>query len=863
MAVTVKHTAIGANRMPGAAATSPDESGLVAFAADRYIALWRPEDETGGVRMLLKGHVEPVCAVVFIRRGLIASGSTDGVVKVWTISSEGNEFDYICAATLQFHSRAINALACTPDHSFLIVAGGDAKVSIWSMTDITDAGVLPQQTVQLDPGYFPLCLAVDTINPTNGNSASVLAIGATSPRIQIYVSQGTQRPHFTKAVSLKGHEDWVHGLAFKHFRESEDTDVLYLASGSQDRYIRLWKILPMHQYQKTHESSFLSMSGPLLSNTVYRFCLTLNPEKELQEDCSSDSYTSSPLSRTSSRKSANANCGDNTPEYGIVFDALLMGHDDWIFSLAWHPNAKDMRLLSASADSTLMIWTPDETSGIWTSHARLGDLSIKGASSATGSSGGFWGALWDQKPVPSWIATVGKSGGWRVWTAENETERWTPKAAITGHAREATGLAWAPGGEYLLTTSLDQTTRLLAEWKPPGSQDTKGWHEFARPQIHGYDMITIASLSSTEFVSAGDEKVLRVFKMPLSVAKLLENMCDFSPWKYKKIDHEGLPDAASVPSLGLSNKAIAVPSGSHNQDDDDDDEDQDATETDSSSYNSVRTLTTPPLESHLQRHTLFPEIDKLYGHGYEISSVAVSNNGKLLATTCRANSTTHAVIRLFDTTTWHEIKPSLAEAHALTIIGLRFSHDDRYLLSVGRDRLFVVWELSEEGAREVMGYYQIQYRAPRGHTRIIWDGAWAPRGLANGVLDYVFATASRDKTVKIWTPDGATSWAPRLVQKFEDAVTAVDFWPTLVSGQTQALLAIGLDNGRIFVYALSAGGERALKLEQLVALDEKLTPSLSISQISWRPPLAATAEDVYDIAVASDDSSVRIYSISM
>ncbi|KAK9352345.1 WD40-repeat-containing domain protein [Lipomyces doorenjongii] len=860
MAVTVKHTAIGANRMPGAAATSPDESGLVAFAADRYIALWRPEDETHGVRMLLKGHVEPVGAVLFIRRGLIASGSTDGVVKVWKISSEGNEFDYICAATLRCHSRAISALACTPDHNYLVVAGGDAKVSIWSVRDIADADVVPQQTIQLDPGYFPLCLAVDTINPSNGNSASILAIGATSPRIQVYVSQGTQPPNFTNAVTLKGHEDWVHGLAFKHFKESDDRDVLYLASGSQDRYIRLWKILPMHQYQKAHESSFLSMSDPLLSNTIYRFFLTLNPEKELQEDLSSDSYTSSPLSRTSSQKFANAHCGDNSLEYSIVFDALLMGHDDWIFSLAWHPYTKDMRLLSASADSTLMIWTPDETSGIWTSHARLGDLSIKGASSATGSSGGFWVALWDQKPVPSWIATVGKSGGWRVWTAEKETERWTPKVAITGHAREVTGLAWAPGGEYLLTTSLDQTTRLLAEWKPLGSQDTKGWHEFARPQIHGYDMITIASLSSTEFVSAGDEKVLRVFDMPRSVADLLESMCGFNAWKYKKIDYQGLPDAASVPSLGLSNKAIARPSGSHNQDVD---EDEDAAETDSSSYNSVRTLTTPPLESHLQRHTLFPEIDKLYGHGYEISSVAVSNNGKLLATTCRANNTTHAVIRLFDTTTWHEIRPSLAEAHALTIIGLRFSHDDRFLLSVGRDRLFVVWELSEEGAREVMGYYQIQYKAPRGHTRIIWDGAWAPRGLAKGVLDYVFATASRDRTVKLWTPDGATSWAPRLVQKFEDAVTAVDFWPTLLSGGTQALLAIGLDNGRIFVYALSAAGERALQLEQLVAFDEKLTPSLSISQISWRPQPGATAEHVYDIAVASDDSSVRIYSISM
>ncbi|KAK9371011.1 WD40-repeat-containing domain protein [Lipomyces kononenkoae] len=856
MAVTVKHIAIGANRMPGAASTSLDGSGLVAFAADRYIALWRPEDDAHGIRILLKGHCEPVCAVLFIRPGLIASGSSDGVVKIWRISSEGNEFSYTCEATLQYHSRAVNAIARTPDGNYLIIACGDGKISIWRVEDITDPGVLPQQTIPLDPGYFPLCLAVDTLNPITGNPGFILAIGATSPRIQIYVSQGTKQPNFMKAVTLKGHEDWVHGLAFKHFRD----DVLYLASGSQDRYIRLWKVVSMSQYEKTHESSTLSMSDPLLSNTIYRFHLAPRPDSGPLEDSATALYISSPLSRPASWQTTNSNREDDMSEYAIVFDALLMGHDDWIFSLAWHPNPNDMRLLSASADSTLMIWTPDEASGIWASQARLGDLSIKGASSATGSSGGFWVALWDQQLMPDWIATIGKSGGWRVWTAANETNRWAPRGSITGHAREATGLAWAPGGEYLLTTSLDQTTRLLAEWKPSGSPKPRGWYEFARPQIHGYDMITITSLSSTKFVSAGDEKVLRVFEMPRSVAALLENLCGFNPWKSMQADEQELPDAASVPSLGLSNKAISTSSASHNQDDNDD---QDDTETDSSSSIFVNALTSPPLESHLQRHTLFPEIDKLYGHGYEISSVAVSNSGKLLATTCRANNATHAVIRLFDAATWHEIKPPLAEAHSLTITGLRFSHDDRYLLSVGRDRLFVVWELSEDHAQGGTGYYQIDYKALKGHTRIIWDGAWAPPGLADGGLDYVFATASRDKTVKIWTRAEAKSWTPVVVQKFEDAVTAIDFWPRLVSGGTRALLAIGLDNGRIFVYSLSTGGEGALRMEQLVTLDQKVTPALRISRISWRPQLTETAEALYDIAAASDDSSVRIYSLSM
>ena len=34
------------------------------------------------------------------------------------------------------------------------------------------------------------------------------------------------------------------------------------------------------------------------------------------------------------------------------------------------------------------------------------------------------------------------------------------------------------------------------------------WHELARPQIHGYDMQCVAMLSSLQYVSGADEKVL-------------------------------------------------------------------------------------------------------------------------------------------------------------------------------------------------------------------------------------------------------------------------------------------------------------------------------------------------------------------
>ena len=39
-----------------------------------------------------------------------------------------------------------------------------------------------------------------------------------------------------------------------------------------------------------------------------------------------------------------------------------------------------------------------------------------------------------------------------------------------------------------------------------GKEGFESWHEFARPQIHGYDMICYDNISPTKFVSGGDEK---------------------------------------------------------------------------------------------------------------------------------------------------------------------------------------------------------------------------------------------------------------------------------------------------------------------------------------------------------------------
>jgi elongator complex protein 2 len=56
----------------------------------------------------------------------------------------------------------------------------------------------------------------------------------------------------------------------------------------------------------------------------------------------------------------------------------------------------------------------------------------------------------------------------------------------------------------------------------------------------------------------------------------------------------------------------------------------------------------------------------------------------------------HAIVRLYDTSTWKEL-PNPLQSHTLTITKMKFSHDDKYLLTVSRDRVWSIFEQCTEG----------------------------------------------------------------------------------------------------------------------------------------------------------------------
>jgi elongator complex protein 2 len=124
-------------------------------------------------------------------------------------------------------------------------------IKLWKLDGATPAVV---QTIDLK-GKLPLDLQVASLPGSSGMIsplgsqagpanliAPILVAGLTDRRIRIYTFANGQ---FTHALSLEGHEDWVRCLSITPYpasSSSTDSTDLLLASGSQDNYIRLWRI---------------------------------------------------------------------------------------------------------------------------------------------------------------------------------------------------------------------------------------------------------------------------------------------------------------------------------------------------------------------------------------------------------------------------------------------------------------------------------------------------------------------------------------------------------------------------------------------------------------------------------------------
>ncbi|XP_078613417.1 elongator complex protein 2-like [Branchiostoma floridae x Branchiostoma japonicum] len=800
-------------------------NGLILYGSGNLVAVYQPKngEESGSVLETLSQHTAKVTCVRWIPKGNgepsdeFVVGSADKTASLWR--RQDSKFEVV--SVLRGHSAAVTIaeamyVPTSNKDEFWTLLGTssvDSTVRIWERRQGSDE-VTCQQTVCCG-NSFALDLALSTL-PTL--SVPVLACGWDDDRIHLWVRQGES---FREVATLKRHEDWVRGVEFT----ANDEGDLLLASCGQDCFIRVWKITLQHGEEQVTED-----------------------EIRVKE------------------KSFTIQHGDKSQSYAVVLEAVLAGHENWIYGVHWQPAVfndgsrhQPLSLLSASMDKTMILWKPDPTSGIWLDQDRVGEVG--------GNTLGFLGCQFS--PDGQSIIAHGFQGALHLWHHADLTQQasWEPGVTVGGHFDGVEDIAWDPaGGEFLLSVSLDRTTRLFAPWRREGLKPH--WYELGRPQIHGYAINCLAMVSRYQFVSGGDEKVLRVFDAPKNFLQNLKNVAGVDISK-DMVEREvsNVPEGASVPALGLSNKALYEGELSVAED-----ADREIPSSFSEQYPQMYykplELHKPPTEEHLLQNTLWPETQKLYGHGYELFCVACNRQGTLVASACKASKSEHAAILLWDTSSWRQV--GCLENHSLTVTQLCFSHSGDMLLSVSRDRTWALFrrQPAEQADGELFRRIAYTDKKTSVHTRIIWGCSWSHD-------DDYFATASRDKKVVVWGRRPDHSPAEGCLGEFcarsttldvGEAATAVDFAPVL-TGSKGYCLAIGKESGTVVLYCWDpAGGKEDWTLQTTIDRSN-LGHCLAVRRLAWRPTTGNTESEernkYLQLASCGDDFTVRIFNISV
>jgi len=508
----------------------------------------------------------------------------------------------------------------------------------------------------------------------------IVLIGTAAPRhnkIHVYMLDDDKFA-VHHCGSLTGHEDWITCFAW-------NSTPSLLASGSQDAKIRLWEF--------TTTTGEVSLDLAIVSD---------DDSNEDDDDL---------LDEEDEEGEARLELIHEKGVTRVTLEALLFGHEEAVTSVCFHPNPMPLYrqeeiLISSSMDRTLLIWSP--FTGVWTPLTRVGSSGgILGGSIGSTLLGFVDVAV---EPING-TSLVGHAygGALHVWTVEQDENidkeedlslediamynKWKAMPCITGHFEGVTDLCWeAERGDYLLTVSADQTCRL---WAPITTKEKKKdiWVELARPQVHGYDLAAVTSLSTCNhrhlYVSGADEKEARVFDAPMSTLRLLGAIYG----EESKVENGvSRVDRAYIPSLGLSQKASAA-----------DGAEMDTTETDvviAKEESQFRI----PLERDLGVVSLWPEVRKLFGHNTELfcltSTVSARSGPKfesspfasdvLVASSTKARDLDAAAIRLWDAEKGKCVQV-LGGGHRSTVAALCFSPDGRYLVSPRT--AFLAWML--------------------------------------------------------------------------------------------------------------------------------------------------------------------------
>lgn len=361
--VHLDYVAAGCNRVVGALDWS--ESGLIAYAAHRAAVIY--DADAGNIVATVVDHADVVTCVRWLRAAdfgspaydirdmrstVLACGAGDGCVYVWQVSLAPDR-PWHLLAKLPSHSAPVTSITAhrsSVGRVMLVSTGSDGDAVVWeapSSDVITESPKNTEcwrqvQSISLQH-KLPHCSAVTFFPESSDSKAAshlLLALGCVDGGIRLYLRlkaadrdapnkdiDPDRQEGFRLVCRLSGHQNWIRGVAFTVV----GTGKILLASACQDRSARIWTI-----------------------------------EQQLLEGSSRKGDMASLLTRYAPRPHFTA----NGIRYCVNSEAMLIGHEDWVHSVAWKPKAVDIegdqfapQLLTASMDRTMMLWVRDAATG--------------------------------------------------------------------------------------------------------------------------------------------------------------------------------------------------------------------------------------------------------------------------------------------------------------------------------------------------------------------------------------------------------------------------------------------------------------------------------------------------------------------
>jgi len=299
-------------------------------ATPTSLSLRRNQDPTtwlprSPARHTLQSHQKPVTCVAFHPVfSSLASGSEDSTIKIW--DWELGELE----RTLKGHTKAVLDVAFGGPRGGTLLAScsSDLTIKLWDPSD-------EYKNIRTLPGHDHSVSAVRFIPsgaagaPMSGN---LLVSASRDKTLKIWdVTTG----YCVK--TLRAHAEWVRDV-------SPSFDGRWLLSAGNDRTARLWDATSGEVKASFLGHEHVIECCALAPATTYAHLAALAGLKKPPAGSSSGEFLATG-SRDKSIKIWDAR--------GTLIKTLV-GHDNWVRGLVWHPGGK--YLLSCSDDKTIRCW---------------------------------------------------------------------------------------------------------------------------------------------------------------------------------------------------------------------------------------------------------------------------------------------------------------------------------------------------------------------------------------------------------------------------------------------------------------------------------------------------------------------------